>query len=114
MKRVKLEYRKFRTPKVKSSLSGKGAVALVDAEICMGCIHCFDNCPVDCIDMIDERLTVASHTYDTRKAFIVAERCIGCTKCAVVCPVDAIDMLPLPGWEVQEGKLVNVEAAQEV
>lgn len=86
---------------------GKGVVAYVYEDICMGCIHCADNCPEnvrpdheDAIVMLDKTSYLPELTFETRKARIVDETCIGCAKCAVVCPVEAIVMVPRPGWEV--------------
>ncbi len=99
---------------------GKGVVAYVYEDICMGCIHCADNCPEnvrpdheDAIVFIDKTSYLPDLSFETRKSFIVDENCIGCAKCAVICPVEAIVMVPRPGWEVVEDKPVLVEESQE-
>lgn len=90
---------------------GKGVVAYVFEDICMGCIHCADNCPEnvrpdheDAIVFNDKTSYLPDLSFETRKSFIVDENCIGCAKCAVICPVEAIIMVPRPGWEVVEGQ----------
>lgn len=90
---------------------GKGVVAYVYEDICMGCIHCADNCPEnvrpdheDAIVFTDKTSYLPDLSFETRKSFIVDENCIGCAKCAVICPVEAIVMVPRPGWEVVDGQ----------
>lgn len=90
---------------------GKGVVAYVYEDICMGCIHCADNCPEnarpdheDAIVMMDKTSYLPEITFETRKAQIVDETCIGCAKCAVICPVEAIVMRPRPGWEIVDNQ----------
>ncbi|MEE9600787.1 MAG: 4Fe-4S dicluster domain-containing protein [Thermoplasmata archaeon] len=98
---------------------GKGVIAYVYEDICMGCIHCADNCPEnvrpdleDAIVFTDRTSYLPDLTFETRNAFIVDENCIGCAKCAVICPVEAIVMIPRPGWEVLDDKPVTVEESQ--
>lgn len=66
-------------------------VAIIDEDICIGCVHCIKACPVDAI----VGATKLMHT-------VIADECTGCDLCAPVCPVDCIDMLPvseLPSWQ---------------
>jgi ferredoxin len=91
-------------------IRGRGTTAIVDEEVCMGCMHCFDNCAFEAITAHDRKFSLPDYTYSSRKAIIVVDNCVGCEKCAIVCPVDAINMIPKYGWEVREGKLVQTEA----
>src|SRR5256712_12639008 len=90
-------------------IRGRGPLAVVDEEICMGCTHCFDNCAFESIGMVDRKFALPEYTYTSRKAVIIYENCVGCEKCAIVCPVDAITMIPKDGWEMKDGRLVQVE-----
>src|SRR2546426_5864485 len=102
-------YKKFFRMRATEFLRGKGSLAVVTDSICMGCTHCFDNCAFEAIDMLDRKFTLPELTYTSRKAVIVYENCVGCEKCAIVCPVDAITMVPKDGWEMRDGRLVQVE-----
>ena len=101
-------YKKFFRMRATEFLRGKGSLAVVTDSICMGCTHCFDNCAFEAIDMLDRKFTLPEMTYTSRKAVIVYENCVGCEKCAIVCPVDAITMVPKDGWEMRDGRLVQV------
>ncbi len=99
---------------------GKGVIAYVYEDICMGCIHCADNCPEnvrpdheDAIVFVDKTSYLPDMQFETRKSFIVDENCIGCAKCAVICPVEAIVMVPRPGWEIVDDKPMEAEDSQE-
>ena len=98
---------KFRTQEY---IRGRGTTAIVEEEVCMGCMHCFDNCAFEAITAHDRKFSLPDYTYTSRKAHIIVENCVGCEKCAIVCPVDAINMITKFGWEVREGKLVSSEA----
>src|SRR2546425_1116687 len=74
-------------------IRGRGTLAVVDEEICMGCTHCFDNCAFESIGMVDRKFALPEYSYTSRKAIIIEENCVGCEKCAIVCPVDAITMV---------------------
>src|SRR3989442_1064141 len=47
-------------------IRGRGTIAVVDEEICMGCTHCFDNCAFESVRaahadfLIDDRDRVAA------------------------------------------------------
>ena len=56
-------------------------VALIDEELCIGCTHCRDACPVDAI--------VGAHRF---MHTILASECTGCELCLPPCPVDCISM----------------------
>ena len=102
-------YKKFFRMRATEFLRGKGSLAVVSDPVCMGCTHCFDNCAFEAIDMVDRKFTLPELTYTSRKAVIIYENCVGCEKCAIVCPVDAITMVPKDGWEMKDGRLVQVE-----
>jgi ferredoxin len=101
-------YKKFFRNRATEFIRGKGSLAVVADAICMGCTHCFDNCAFEAIDMVDRKFSLPELTYTSRKAVIIEENCVGCEKCAIVCPVDAIGMVPKDGWEVREGRLVQL------
>lgn len=88
-------------------IRGRGTLAIVDEEICMGCTHCFDNCAFESIAMIDRKFALPDYSYTSRKAVIIEENCVGCEKCAIVCPVDAITMVTKPGFVVKEGRVLS-------
>ncbi len=115
---AKKQFDESRRPFVIKFPRGKGVVAVVYPDICMGCTHCADNCPEnekpdheDAIIMIDKVSHLPVITFDSRKAFIVDENCIGCARCAVVCPVEAIIMVPREGWKIVDTKPVKEEGA---
>jgi ferredoxin len=88
-------------------IRGRGTLAVVDEEICMGCTHCFDNCAFESIGMVDRKFALPDYSYTSRKAVIIEENCVGCEKCALVCPVDAITMVTKYGFEVREGRVLS-------
>ena len=91
-------------------IRGRGTTAIVHDDVCMGCMHCFDNCAFEAITAVDRKFALPDYTYSSRKAVIVVDNCVGCEKCAIVCPVDAIDMITKFGWEVRDGKTLQTEA----
>jgi len=90
-------------------IRGRGTTAIVDDEVCMGCMHCFDNCAFEAISANERKFSLPDYTYTSRKATIIVENCVGCEKCAIVCPVDAINMITKFGFEAREGKIVEIE-----
>lgn len=79
-------------------------VALIDEDLCIGCVHCIKACPVDAI----VGATKLMHT-------VIEKECTGCEKCIPVCPVDCIEMIPVPltlrtwGWPDPSQKSDNAE-----
>jgi len=59
-------------------------VAYIHEDLCIGCMHCIKECPVDAI----VGTTKMMHT-------VIADECTGCEKCIPVCPVDCIEMRPI-------------------
>lgn len=88
-------------------IRGRGTLAIVDEEICMGCTHCFDNCAFESIGMVDRKFALPDYSYTSRKAVIIDENCVGCEKCALVCPVDAITMVTKYGFVVKDGRVIS-------
>jgi len=62
--------------------SGPKMVALIDENLCIGCVKCIRACPVDAIVGAPQQM----HT-------VIAELCTGCELCIPPCPVDCISML---------------------
>ena len=56
-------------------------VALIDEELCIGCVKCIHVCPVDAIIGAPKQM----HT-------IITEACTGCELCIPPCPVDCISL----------------------
>src|SRR5437899_11777168 len=92
-------------------IRGRGTLAVVDEEICIGCTHCFVNCAYESIGMVDRKFALPEWSYTSRKAIIIEENCVGCEKCAIVCPVDAITMVTKHGFEVKDGRVVSTTPA---
>ena len=88
-------------------IRGRGTLAILDEEICMGCTHCFDNCAFEAIGMVDRKFALPDYSYTSRKAVIIEDNCVGCEKCALVCPVDAITMVTKYGFEVKDGRVIS-------
>ncbi len=53
--------------------------AVVEKETCTGCGACVDCCPVDAIEMVDDKA-------------VISDACIDCGQCVDECPVEAISM----------------------
>ena len=53
--------------------------AKVDKEKCTGCESCVEVCPVEAIEMKDDKA-------------VVSDDCVDCGQCVDECPVEAIEM----------------------
>src|SRR3989442_1597876 len=104
---AKDQYKQGFKVRTQEYIRGRGTLAVVDEEICMGCTHCFDNCAFESIGMVDRKFALPEYSYTSRKAIIIEENCVGCEKCAIVCPVDAITMVTKHGFEVKDGRVVS-------
>lgn len=70
-------------PLAESAPPGR-AVAIIDEERCIGCLHCRNACPVDAI--------VGAHQY---MHTVIESECTGCELCIAPCPVDCISLRPV-------------------
>ena len=59
----------------------RAAVAVIDEDRCIGCLHCRNACPVDAI-------VGAQNTLHT----VIEAECTGCELCIAPCPVDCIEL----------------------
>jgi Fe-S-cluster-containing hydrogenase component 2 len=53
---------------------------IIDKETCTGCGACIETCPVEALEMVDE------------KAVCDAEKCVDCGVCIEACPVESISL----------------------
>ena len=65
-----------------NSKYAKPAVAIIDEEICIGCVKCVRACPVDAI------VGAAKQMHS-----VINQYCTGCELCIAPCPVDCISMV---------------------
>jgi electron transport complex protein RnfB len=71
-------------------------LALIDEDLCIGCVICIKVCPTDAIVGAAKSM----HT-------VIVDDCTGCELCIEPCPVDCIDMVeqvqsPDLGWRWQD------------
>ncbi|MBD3754667.1 MAG: electron transport complex subunit RsxB [Gammaproteobacteria bacterium] len=75
-------------------------VAFIDEDLCIGCVLCIKECPVDAILGATKQM----HT-------VIQKECTGCEKCVPVCPVDCISMQPIEittkNWQWPEPQTVQ-------
>ncbi len=68
-----------------------GLVALIDEDLCIGCVKCISACPVDAIIGAPKKM----HT-------VIRQNCTGCGLCITPCPVNCIRLVPVrvktPEW----------------
>jgi electron transport complex protein RnfB len=64
-----------------SAAPGTRMVAVIDEDLCIGCTHCRNACPVDAI--------IGSHQF---MHSVIETECTGCELCVAPCPVDCIHM----------------------
>jgi len=76
--------------------------AFIDEDLCIGCVLCIKECPVDAI----LGATKMMHT-------VIQQECTGCEKCVPVCPVDCIEMRPeqitVKNWQWPQPQSVTKE-----
>ncbi len=72
---------KYRTP----------SIALIDEDLCIGCVKCIKACPVDAIVGAPKLM----HT-------VIKAECSGCELCVPACPMDCIHMETLPERSANE------------
>jgi len=64
--------------------NNKASIALIDEELCIGCVKCIRACPVDAIIGAPKQMHSVINNY-----------CTGCKLCIAPCPVDCISMVPV-------------------
>jgi electron transport complex protein RnfB len=82
-------------------VEGPRHLVRIVADLCIGCTHCIQACPVDAIAGAAKRLHA-----------VIPELCTGCDLCIAPCPVDCIERIEPPpalaGWT-----RADAEAARE-
>ena len=58
-----------------------GAVAVIDEQLCIGCVKCIKACPVDAI------VGAAKQMHS-----VISQACTGCELCIPPCPMDCINI----------------------
>jgi electron transport complex protein RnfB len=64
------------------------SVAMIDEDLCIGCLKCVNACPIDSIIGAAKLM----HT-------VVSDLCSGCGLCVEPCPMDCIEIQPLPEYD---------------
>jgi len=65
-------------------------VALINEDLCIGCVKCINACPFDTIVGAAKLM----HT-------VIESECTGCGLCVPVCPMDCIDLIPFSRTETE-------------
>jgi Pyruvate/2-oxoacid:ferredoxin oxidoreductase delta subunit len=78
-------------------LASSGFISEINAELCIGCETCFDNCQFDAIEMIDGMVKV------------IYDKCMGCGVCVNMCEQEAISLNLSPA----KGKPLDICALQK-
>ena len=84
---------------------GPAMLARINADLCIGCIKCFKECPTDAIVGAAKQIHA-----------VMYEACTGCKKCVDVCPTECVEMFvpestlgqwrwPMPAVEVVTAKI---------
>lgn len=71
--------------------------AVSDHDNCDGCGICLDRCPMDAIELIDEKSTIN------------LDRCIGCGLCVTTCPTEALSLQRKPEEKQKKIPKNNIE-----
>ena len=74
--------RDARQPIIESSITN--LLAVIDEDLCIGCVKCIKACPVDAIIGAPKKM----HT-------VIKQNCTGCGLCVAPCPVDCISLRPV-------------------
>lgn len=61
------------------------SVAVIDEDLCIGCVKCINVCPVDAIAGAAKMM----HT-------VIKDECTGCELCIPACPMDCISLQAIP------------------
>ena len=78
-------------------------VALINEDLCIGCVKCINACPFDTIVGAAKLM----HT-------VIESECTGCGLCVPACPMDCIAMLPIQrAPEKQDTEVARWEQRQQ-
>lgn len=83
-------------------------VAVIDEDVCIGCVMCIKACPTDAI------VGAAKLMHS-----VIEQDCTGCELCIEPCPVDCIEMHPHPQpteihWRWQDYSPASTQRAREL
>src|SRR5437763_17167162 len=66
--------------RTQEDIRGRGTLAVVDEESCMGGTHCFDNCAFESSGMDDRKCALREYSYTSRKANVIQDNSVGGAK----------------------------------